>query len=231
MKATLKEIFPILEDEGHPANAKSMIRFGIKADKAFGIKLPVLRNLAKEIGKNTPLADELWREGHHECKLLATMIADPGEFTLEEADRWIKDIYSWDVCDQLCSNLLVKTNYAWELPERWSPLEREFERRAGIVMIVELAVHQKDARDERLIPFIPLLKIYATDSRNFVKKAVNWAIRQLGKRSAFLHPQMVSLCEELLEMNSRPASWIARDALRELQSDKIKARVFKTINI
>ena len=222
---TLAEINHWLERESEAGAAKPMAHFGIRAEKMYGIKLPALRKLAKEIGKNNDLAAQLWNAGHHEGKLLATLIAVPGEFSLEKADSWIEDIYSWDVCDQLCINLLSKVQYAWELPARWAPHEAEYERRVGIVMIAVLAVHHKKVSDGDFLQFLPLLKTYAADERNFVKKAVNWAVRQLGKRSAFLHPHILSLCHGLLQSDSRSAKWIANDALKELQSEKIKARL------
>ncbi len=221
----LQDIIEILEEEASADHSKSLSYYGIETQKAYGIKLPVLRKLAKEIGKNQKLAEELWQHEYHEAKLLAGMIAEPKKFDLTLADNWVQDIYSWDVCDQLCTNLLVKTDFAWELPERWIPNEQEFVRRAGLAMIVVLRIHHKKAKDEEFEKFFPLLKEYATDERNFVKKAVNWVIRELGKRSVKHHPIMMELCEELLEMNSKCASWIARDAIRELDGEKVRARL------
>lgn len=222
---TLSEIISRLEAEANFTQAKSIERWGISADKAYGIKLPVLRKLAKEIGKDTPLAKQLWNEGHHEGKLLAGLVANPKEVTLELMDKWVSEIYSWDVCDQLCINLLVKLDERWSLPDRWAHHESEYIRRAGLVMIVSLRIHDKKANDEDFEAFFPLLKRYATDERNFVKKAVNWAIRELGKRSIDHHPAMITLCHELLEMDSKSAKWSARDALRELKSEKVKERL------
>lgn len=222
---TLSEIISRLEAEANASQAKSIERWGISADKAYGIKLPVLRKLAKEIGKDTPLAKQLWNEGHHEGKLLAGLVANPKEVSLELMDKWVSEIYSWDVCDQICINLLVKLDDRWSLPERWAHHESEYIRRAGLVMIVSLRIHDKKAKDEDFEAFFPLLKQYATDERNFVKKAVNWAIRELGKRSVDHHPKMIALCHELLEMDSKSAKWSARDALRELESEKVKERL------
>lgn len=222
---TLDQVLQRLEKEANASQAKSIERWGISAEKAYGIKLPVLRKLAKEIGKDTRLAKQLWNEGHHEGKLLAGLVADPREVSLELMDKWVSEIYSWDVCDQLCINLLVKLDDRWSLPERWAHHESEYIRRAGLVMIVSLRIHDKKAKDEDFEAFFPLLKQYATDERNFVKKAVNWAIRELGKRSIDHHPAMIALCHELLEMDSKSAKWSARDALRELESEKVKERL------
>jgi 3-methyladenine DNA glycosylase AlkD len=205
--------------------AKSLEYFGVEASHVLGIRLPELRKLAKEIGRNHLLALELWHSKYHEAKLLATLLADPGKFNVEQAETWVHDLYSWDVCDQLCCNLLWKTASAWELPERWAQHEKEYVRRAGIVMIAQLVIHQKKASDSALLKFLPLLKRYATDERNFVKKAVNWSLRELGKRRPALHTPCLELCAELLEMDSKSAHWIARDALRELQKESTLTRL------
>ncbi len=222
---TLKQLTTRLEEMADNAHAKTFDRYAIPVDKAYGIKLLLLRKLAREVGKDTKLAHELWNEGHHEGKLLATLIAHPDEVTLPEMDKWVHDIYSWDVCDQLCINLLVKLPERWSLPSRWAPSEEEYVRRAGLVMIVALRIHDKKAKDCDFEQFLPLLKQYATDERNFVKKAVNWAIRELGKRSAAHHPKMIALCHQLLETDSKAAKWTARDALRELEGEKVKERL------
>ncbi len=222
---TLQQVLERLENEADAKHAKTFDRYAITVNKAYGIKLPILRKLAKEIGKDAALAEELWNEGHHECKLLATLVAEPAKLTLEQMDKWVSEIYSWDVCDQLCINLLINLKDCWSLPERWAPSEQEYVRRAGLVMIVALRIHDKKASDQDFEHFFSLLKKCATDERNFVKKAVNWAIRELGKRSVAHHPKMIALCHELLEMDNRAASWSARDALRELQGEKVLERL------
>lgn len=225
MSDRLGDILEFLTEHSDKSRAKSLAHFGVEADKAYGIKMPVLRKLAKEIGKDTALAEELWNEGHHEGKLLAGLVANPKEVSLEQMDKWVNEIYSWDVCDQLCINLLVKMDVRWTLTERWVHDKAEYVRRAGLVMIVALRIHDKKAEDKDFEQFFHLLKKYAADERNFVKKAVNWAIRELGKRSVNHHPKMISLCHELLQMDSKSAKWSASDALRELESQKIKARL------
>ncbi len=222
---TLPQVIERLEAAADAKHSKTFNHYAIPVDKAYGIKLPILRKLAKEIGKNTALANELWNEGHHEGKLLATLVANPDDVTLEQMDKWVHEIYSWDVCDQLCINLLIKLKDRWSLPQRWAPIEKEYVRRAGLVMIVALRIHDRKAEDKDFEQFFPLLKKYATDERNFVKKAVNWAIRELGKRSVEHHPQMIALCHELLAMNSKAATWSARDALRELEGEKVLTRL------
>ncbi len=222
---TLTQVLERLEKEADAGHAKTFDHYAISVNKAYGIKLPILRKLAKEIGKDATLSEELWSEGHHECKLLATLVADPAKVTLAQMDMWVHAIYSWDVCDQLCINLLIKLKDRWSLPHRWAPSEEEYVRRAGLVMIVALRIHDKKAEDKDFEQFFPLLKKYATDERNFVKKAVNWAIRELGKRSVVHHPKMITLCHELLEMDNKAATWSARDALRELEGEKVRERL------
>ena len=222
---SVQEIIQRLKAEADPARAKSLSHYAIPAEQALGIRMPVLRKMARGIGKDHNLALALWDEGHHEGKLLATLVAEPKRTTLNQMDKWVGEIYSWDVCDQLCINLLVKLKERWTLPERWAHAEEEYVRRLGLVMIVALRIHDKKAEDKDFEPFFYLLEKYASDERNFVKKAVNWAIRELGKRSINHYPLMIDLCQRLLKTEHISAHWIARDALRELESDKVKQRL------
>lgn len=212
------DVIALLLNERDEVKAKSLAHFGIEAKHILGIRLPQLRSLAKVIGKNQGLAEALWLEKYHEAKLLATLIANPKTFPLETADVWVKDLYSWDVCDQFCSNVLWRTDYAWGLPERWAKNDSEFIRRAGLVMIAQLVVHQKNAEDDQFRIVLPLLKTHAFDDRNFVKKAVNWSLREVGKRRPNLLNEVVNICESLQETDNKAASWIAADALREFRN-------------
>lgn len=225
MKKDVSNILKSLHDLKNEDHAKSLEYFGIQAGHVLGIRLPQLRKLAKEIGKDNVIASALWKESMHECKLLATLIAEPKTFSSELAEEWVADLYSWDVCDQLCCNLLWKTSYAWQLPDRWSSDAREFVRRAGIVMIAQLCIHQKKASDEDLRPLLTHLETYATDERNFVKKAVNWALREIGKRKPGLYQEVIDLCAELSNKNSKSARWIAADAIRELKKESTLKRL------
>ncbi|MFZ5845521.1 MAG: DNA alkylation repair protein [Patescibacteria group bacterium] len=193
-----------------------MARFGINPKNTLGIPIPVLRKLAKEIGKNHKLAQELWQSGLHEARILAGMIDDPSLVTRGQMDNWVKDFDSWDVCDQVCSNLFDKTSFAWQVVEKWPRDNREFVRRAGFTMMAVLAVHDKEASDKQFIAFFPLIKKYASDERNFVKKAVNWALRQIGKRNTHLRKEAVKVARELQTFDSKSSRWVANDALREL---------------
>ncbi|HNV47042.1 MAG TPA: DNA alkylation repair protein [Spirochaetota bacterium] len=203
-----------------PANRAGMARFGIDTERALGIKIPELRRLAKEIGTDHDLARALWDTGVHEARILAGLIADPSRATLPLLDRWARDFNSWDLCDLVCANFIDRTRVAWTLPARWARREEEFVRRAAFALIAALAVHDTAAPDERFVRLFPLIKRYATDERNFVKKAVNWALRQIGKRNARLRKRAIALAREIRAIDSRSARWIAADALRELNTRK-----------
>ena len=205
---------------GNPEKAKGRARFGIPEENSLGVTMPQLRKYAKKFGRDQQLADQLWSSSIHEAKILASIIADPKNFPMIKADTWMRDLYSWDICDQYCINLLVKTPYALDLPKRWASETGEFQKRASMAMIAVLAVHHKSLEDHEFLSYKPLLKQAATDNRNFVKKAVNWAIRQIGKRNGQLCIEMINFSEELLELEAKAARWIARDALRELKTKR-----------
>lgn len=220
------DISPIIKDLqklGNPAKIKGRAKFGIPEENSLGVTMPQLRQYGKKYGRDQELADLLWTSAIHEAKILATIIANPKEFPIEKADAWMKDLYSWDLCDQFCINVLVKTPYVLDLPRRWSRESSEFQKRAPMALIAVIAVHRKDLTDDQLLAYKPLLYHAATDPRNFVKKAVNWAVRQIGKRNNNLSQEMILFCEELLELGDKTASWIARGALRELKKLKTKS--------
>ena len=217
------------------ANSKSlpgMARFGIETSGGrLGISIPNLRKIAKDTGKDHALALTLWDTAIPEARILATMIDDPAQVTSAQMNTWVRDLNSWDICDQACSNLFDKTPFAWEKISEWAADESEFVRRAGYVMIACLAVHDKSAPDEAFIDTFPVITAGATDPRNFVKKAVNWAVRGIGKRSQPLNKAAIILSKEILAINDTTARWIARDALRELTGEKAQARLHKKANL
>ena len=221
----VEEIIEVLKREENPQNLAGMARYGINTERAFGINLPTLRALAKRIGKNHELALELWKTGYHDARLLAAFIDEPGKVTIPQMNEWVKDFNSWDICDQTCSNLFDKTPFAYELAHSWSKEGLEYVKRAGFVMMAALAVHDKKSPDEKLLQFLPAIEQESADDRNFVKKAVNWALRQIGKRSWFLHEHAEITAQKIAQRNSKSACWIASDALRELHDPKITARI------
>ena len=214
---TVEQVIAMLQQHANPQGVQGMARVGISSAQTLGVSIPTLRSIAKDIGRNHPLARELWRSGIHEARILASMIADPRLVSPEHMEEWVNDFDSWDVCDQVCGNLFDKTPYAYQKAVEWSHREQEFVRRAGFVLMAELAVHDKRAPDEAFLHFFPLIKHYAVDERNFVKKAVNWALRQIGKRNSHLRAVAVDWAHAIKQMDSHAARWIANDALKELQ--------------
>lgn len=192
-----------------------MARFGITVHNTLGISIPFLRAYAKQIGKNHTLAHELWNSGIHEARILGGFIDEPASITKKQMDAWVGDFDSWDVCDQVCMNLFDKTPWAYEKAIEWSKDKKEFVKRAGFTLMAVLAVHDKKASDAKFDQFFSAIKRESTDERNYVKKAVNWALRQIGKRNAVCMKKAIACAKSLMEIDSKSAHWIASDALRE----------------
>ncbi|MCL5020257.1 MAG: DNA alkylation repair protein [Bacteroidetes bacterium] len=211
------DILETLKGMSDPANVKGMARFGINSKNTLGVPVPAVRKLAKEIGRDHRLAAKLWSSGVHEARLLAGFIGDPAMVTENQMEKWARDFDSWDVCDQACSNLFDKTPFAVGKLREWSRREEEFVKRASFVLMASLAVHDKRADDKLFESFLPIIKRESRDERNFVKKAVNWALRQIGKRNPSLNRSAIRAANEILRIDSKAAKWIASDALRELQ--------------
>ena len=204
-----------------------MARFGIAVDKAFGVSKPKLRKMAKEIGKDHKLALKLRNAGYLESRILASLIDEPEKVTPKQMDRWAGDFDSWDVCDQCCLNLFDKTPYAYDKIKEWSSSKKEFVKRAAFALLAVMAVHDKTAGDGIFIKFFPLIKRASTDERNFVRKAVSWALRSIGKRNESLRKKALKLSGEIYKTDSKTAKWIASDAIRELESRSIIKRIKK----
>jgi len=199
-----------------PRNVAGMARYGINPTRTLGVPIPVLRRMAKELGRDHRLAARLWASRLHEARILAAMVDDPAMVTRAQMDRWAADLDSWDVCDQVCSNLFDKSRYAFSKALQWSRDRREFVRRAGFSLMASLAVHAKGTPNRRFIGFLDLIRKMASDERNFVKKAVNWALRQIGKKNTALRRAAVRTARELAESDAPAARWVGRDALKEL---------------
>jgi 3-methyladenine DNA glycosylase AlkD len=225
---TLDRIIGNLKALANPNNVAGMARYGISSERCLGVPMPVLRRMAKEIGRRHDLAEGLWRSGIHEVRILAGLIDDPSQVTDEQMERWVLDIDSWDICDQLCSNLFSRTGFALEKAAAWSNRPETFVKRAGFVLMAVLAVHDKKADDAVFATFLPRITREAGDDRNFVKKAVNWALRQIGKRNPALNLLAVETARKIGAMDARSARWIAADALRELTDEKSWYRWQKT---
>jgi 3-methyladenine DNA glycosylase AlkD len=218
------EIINYLKSLSNEQNKEGQARFGINTEKSFGINIPVLRNLAKQYKKQHELALQLWSTGYHEARILAVFIDDYRQVTEQQMEAWAADFNSWDLCDQCCGNLFDKTPFTYDKATAWAAREEEFVRRAGFTLMATLAVHDKKAPDEKFFHFFSLIEQFAFDERNFVKKAVNWALRQMGKRSLVLHKKATATAEKLLLQKHKSARWIATDALRELDSEKVLAK-------
>jgi len=221
----LEQVLQRLKSLANPENAAGMARYGINTENALGISIHTLRPIAKEIGANHALAQQLWASGIHEACILASMIDNPKKVTQEQMEDWVKDFDSWDVCDQVCSNLFDRTDFAHSKAVEWSHREEEFVKRAGFALMAALSVHDKQAPDEAFERFLPLIRQQATDGRNYVRKAVNWALRNIGKRNVNLNKKAVAAAREIREMDSKTARWVASDALRELTSEKVQKRL------
>jgi 3-methyladenine DNA glycosylase AlkD len=210
---------------GDPRAAEGAARFGVCVPDILGVSAPNLRRLAKEVGRDHALAGKLWTTGIHDARVLAALIDDPAKVTKRQMEEWAGDFNSWAVCDAACGCLFDKTPYAWDKAVEWTGREPEYVKRAGFVLMAALAVHDKKAPDERFEAFLPLLVQHATDERNFVKKAVNWALRQIGKRNRRLNRLAIRTAGQIRQIDCRSARWIASDALRELTSDKVRGRL------
>jgi 3-methyladenine DNA glycosylase AlkD len=221
----LDSILKRLQSLGNPKAVEGMARYGITARKVFGVSAPELRKMAKEFGKNHDLAQELWSVDVLETRGLAFLIDDPSEVTEKQMEQWVRDFDNWAVCDGCCANLFDKTVFAWKKAVEWSQRKREFEKRAAFTLMAALAVHDKKAADKQFVSFLPIIKRQAKDERNFVKKAVNWALRQIGKRNLALNKKAIQTAKEIQRLDSKSARWIAADALRELTSTAVQRRL------
>ncbi len=220
-----EEVIKKLKSRRNPKNIAGMARFGINPKNTLGISIPYLRSLARKIGKNHQLAKKLWNSKIHEARILAGLIDDHKLLSEKQMNGWAKDFDSWDVCDQVCMNLFDKTDIAFKKALDWTRDKREFVKRAGFAMMAALASHDKKSNDQAFKKFFPAIKREAKDSRNFVRKAVNWALRGIGKRNLKLNKLAVKTAREIQKINSKTAKWIAGDALRELQSKAVQKRL------
>ncbi|MDA4120528.1 MAG: DNA alkylation repair protein [Thaumarchaeota archaeon] len=204
---------------------EGMARFGISSKNTLGLSIPTLRGIAKRLGTNHSLAHALWKSGIHEARILAAMVDDPAKVTEKQMDDWVEEFDSWDVCDQCYGSLFDKTSYAYDKAVEWSGRKEEFVKRAGYVLMAELAVHDKEAEDKKFLGFFDAIEKGSKYSRNFVKKAVNWAVRQIGKRNLRLNKEAQKLAIEISRLDGSSAKWVASDALRDLRSRAVQARL------
>jgi 3-methyladenine DNA glycosylase AlkD len=214
-----------LQSKSRPDQLAGMAKFGIAIEGRLGVSVPDMRKLAKEIGKDHMLALELWKTGIAEAKIVAAMVDDPDKLTEEQMEEWVKDFNSWDVCDQVCMNLFERNQLAWRKIIDWSVREEEFVKRTAFSLIACVAWHDKKASDDKFIELLPIIIRGATDERNFVKKAVNWALRTIGKKNLNLNKAAIDVAKEIQRLDSKAARWVASDTLRELQSEAVQTRL------
>jgi len=222
---TCEQAIERLKELADSDRVAGMARYGIATEKALGVSIPALRALAKECGKDHGLAAALWETGIHEAMILASMVDDCRLVTAEQMERWVSDFASWDTCDQVCANLFDKTPWAYEKAVAWAGREGEYVKRAGFVMMARMAVSDKRAGDEAFEALLPLIVRESVDERNMVKKAVNWALRQIGKRNPRLNERAIEMGRQIAAIASPAARWIAADALRELSDPRVQQRV------
>ena len=214
-----------LDALSNPEAVEGMARYGIRSERVYGVSVPTLRRMAKEIGKDHDLAQQLWTSGVLEARELACLIDDPRQVTEAQMERWVADFDSWALCDGCCSNLFDRTELAYRKAVEWSGREEEFVKRAGFALMAAVAVHDKVAPDDRFREFLPIIKRESSDDRNFVKKAASWALRSIGKRNLALNSAAIGMAEEIKDTGSKSGRWIASDALRELTQEKVQARL------
>jgi 3-methyladenine DNA glycosylase AlkD len=224
-KSSYTTIRKTLKSLANPAAVAGMARYGINPKKNYGISVTTLRKLARRIGKNHRLAQKLWKTGIRDARMLAASIDDPQLVSEKQMEQWVIDIDSWDVCDHCCGHLFDKTQFAYKKAVEWSGRNETFVKRAAFSLIAWLSVHDKKAHDKKFIAFLPILVRESTDNRNYIKKAVNWALRQIGKRNQLLNRKALETATHIRTIESKSAQWIAADAIRELTSPAIQKRM------
>ena len=227
MAATAEAVLEQLKAKGGAKNIKGMSNFGIATDQRLGVRVPEMRKIAKSIGKDHSLALELWKTGVQEARIVASMIDIPEQVTEAQMETWVVDFNSWDVCDQVCINLFDKSDFTDTKIREWSTREEEFVKRAAYALIAGVAWHDKQAPNAQFIGYLPVIKNGATDNRNFVKKAVSWALRHIGKRNPELNKAAIKTAKEIRNIDSKAARWVASDVIRELGSEKVQLRLAK----
>ena len=220
-----EKVIKKLKSLSSPEAIIGMARYGITPENTYGASIPNLRKIAKEIGISHKLAQQLWITDIRETRILASMIDDLDMVTEAQMENWVNEFNYWEICDQCCMNLFEKTKFANKKAVEWSAREKEFVKRAGFVLMARLAVSDKKADDNKFEKFFPIIKREAIDERNYVKKAVSWALRQIGKRNLNLNGRAIKIAKEIQEMDSKSAKWIASDAIRELTGEAVQKKL------
>ena len=222
---SIDEAMAMIRAQARPDQVAGMAKFGIVGKGRLGLSVPAMRQIAKELGKDHRLALALWKTGSPDARIIASMIDEPEKVTEAQMERWVSAFDSWDVCDQVCGNLFEKSPLGWQKAIEWAERDEEYVKRAAFALMAGLAWHDKGAEDERFISFLPIIARGAGDERNFVKKAVNWALRNIGKRNRKLNKAAVRTARTLQKLDSKAARWVAADAIRELTSEAVQGRL------
>ncbi|NLI39961.1 MAG: DNA alkylation repair protein [Caldisericales bacterium] len=221
---SVEDALEILSREGKQENKEGMVKFGINTEKAFGVSVVKIREVAKMVGKGHEKAQKLWETGFHEARIMACLIDNPKMVTREQAENWALGFNSWDLCDQCCMNLLDRLPFSYELAAEWAEREEEYIKRAGFAIMASLALHDKKAPNEKFLTFLNSIEKQSTDPRNFVKKAINWALRQIGKRRPGIMDKVGILAKKLAESDDKNARWVGKDALREFEKKSLSVK-------
>ena len=230
LEPDVDSILSWLEKHSSAATREGMARYGIPSDNASGVSVADLRRLAKQVGRDHHLALALWETGSYEARMLTPFVDEPARVTPAQMDRWARDFDSWAICDALCFHLFDKTPHAWSKIAKWSDARAEFVRRAAFALLASVALHDKTAPNKSFLDSLPLIERAATDDRNFVKKAVSWALRGIGKRNAGLHTAAVKLASRLAKASDPAARWTGKDVLRDLATPATRRRLERTVN-
>lgn len=227
-KASVDSVLAWLNKHSSARTREGMARYGIPSDNASGVTVADIRSLGKRLGRDHDLALALWETGSYEARMLTPFIDEPDRVTPAQMDKWCRDFDSWAICDALCFHLFDKTPHAWNKIAKWSDARPEFVRRAAFALLASVALHDKSAPDKPFLDSLPLIERAATDERNFVKKAVSWALRGIGKRNPRLHAAAVKSARRLAESNDSAARWVGKDVLRDLATGATLRRFQKT---
>jgi 3-methyladenine DNA glycosylase AlkD len=219
------QVLATLSELADRSRLEGMRRYGINTGRALGVTVTELRTLARRLGRDHELALALWGSEIHEARILASMVDEPALVTKAQMGAWVRGFDSWDLCDQVCGNLFDRTPHAFDMAVAWSARRAELTKRAGFALMAWTAVHRREVADERFETFLPIIEAHSNDDRNYVRKAVSWALRQIGKRSSHLHTRAIETARQIGRGDSRAARWVARDALRELESRAVRQRL------
>ena len=225
------EVLAWLEKKGTRSTVEGMARYGIVAQRAFGVTMGTLQTLAKQLGKDHALAVQLWETGWYEARLLAALVGDPQRVTRRQMDAWAKGFENWADCDTVCFKLWDRTPFAWQKVHQWTSSPREFVKRGAFALMACLALHDKAASNEQFLALLPLIEEGARDERNFVKKGVNWALRSVGRRNPPLNTAAVAVAKRLSLSEEAAPRWVGKDALRELTSPKVRAQLARRAHV